>query len=373
MENQKQLFQNENVDYLQRQIITYIGNKRALLPLINEAISVISRRTGKKRLACLDLFSGSGIVARFLKKHSSTIHTNDIENYSSLTNSCYLKNSCEVDWNELDEAFHLWNEKIKKNWRRGFIAELYAPLDDENIKPSERVFYTRRNAEYLDTARAELEIFPEHIKTLLLAPLISRASIHANTSGVFKGFYKSKNGIGQFGGSGKNALSRITGEIKTEKPILSNFYAESKVFQQDATTFFEKNGNYYDVVYIDPPYNQHPYGSNYFMLNLLCSYKKPEEISKISGIPTNWNRSKFNKRQLAEESLFKTIASCNSRFVLISYNSEGFIPHENLLKFIKKLGSVELLQTQYNTFRGSRNLNDRSLHVTEFLYLLEKK
>lgn len=40
-----------------------------------------------------------------------------------------------------------------------------------------------------------------------------------------------------------------------------------------------------DVVYLDPPYNQHPYGSNYFMLNLLSSYEKPAETSRVSGIP----------------------------------------------------------------------------------------
>ena len=30
-----------------------------------------------------------------------------------------------------------------------------------------------------------------------------------------------------------------------------------------------------DLAYFDPPYNQHPYGSNYFMLNLLVHYRRP--------------------------------------------------------------------------------------------------
>jgi adenine-specific DNA-methyltransferase len=33
---------------------------------------------------------------------------------------------------------------------------------------------------------------------------------------------------------------------------------------------------------------------------------------------------------------------------------------------------LTVLETQYNTFRGSRNLAGRSIHVTEFLYLLER-
>ena len=68
MSAQPQLFATESTAYLQQQIITYIGNKRSLLPLIQEALHVISERTGKDRLSTLDLFSGSGIVARFLKK-----------------------------------------------------------------------------------------------------------------------------------------------------------------------------------------------------------------------------------------------------------------------------------------------------------------
>ena len=47
-----------------------------------------------------------------------------------------------------------------------------------------------------------IENVPEDLKVYLLAPLLSEASIHANTSGVFKGFYKdSKKNIGKFGGN----------------------------------------------------------------------------------------------------------------------------------------------------------------------------
>ena len=33
----------------------------------------------------------------------------------------------------------------------GFITELYAPKNPDSITPEDRVFYTRRNAVYLDT------------------------------------------------------------------------------------------------------------------------------------------------------------------------------------------------------------------------------
>jgi adenine-specific DNA-methyltransferase len=39
---------------------------------------------------------------------------------------------------------------------------------------------------------------------------------------------------------------------------------------------------------------------------------------------------------------------------------------------LKKIGKVEILETKYNTFRGCRNLNNREIHVKEYLYLVRK-
>ena len=35
-------------------------------------------------------------------------------------------------------------------------------------------------------------------------------------------------------------------------------------------------------------------------------------------------------------------------------------------------GSVEVLETRYNAFRGSRNFANRSIHVTEQLFLVQR-
>jgi adenine-specific DNA-methyltransferase len=44
---------------------------------------------------------------------------------------------------------------------KGFISELYAPKDDKNIKADERVFYTSRNAMYIDTVRQIIGKLPQ--------------------------------------------------------------------------------------------------------------------------------------------------------------------------------------------------------------------
>ena len=60
-------------------------------------------------------------------------------------------------------------------------------------------------------------------------------------------------------------------------------------------------------------------------------------------------------------------------FLLISFNSEGFISSQQMLDMLKEIGKVEILETKYNAFKGSRNLNKRSTHVKEYLYLVDKR
>ena len=45
----------------------------------------------------------------------------------------------------------------------------------------------------IDTIRKAIDSVPESYKKFFLAPLLYEASVHTNTSGVFKGFYKDKN------------------------------------------------------------------------------------------------------------------------------------------------------------------------------------
>lgn len=60
--------------------------------------------------------------------------------------------------------------------------------------------------------------FREEVRPYFIAPLLAEASVHTNTSGVFKGFYKDRHGVGKFGGTAGNALSRILGDISLPFP-----------------------------------------------------------------------------------------------------------------------------------------------------------
>lgn len=363
----------ENQLYLTEQIITYLGNKRSLLSFIRTGLFRVLKDCGKDKISICDMFSGSGIVSRFFKQYATKLYVNDLENYSKTINKCYLYNKQDVDFSLLTKYLHYIEIYIKLyGLHKGIISKLYAPKDDTNIKEGERVYYTCRNAMYIDTVRSLIDNFPKPYKYFFLAPLLYEASVHTNTSGVFKGFYKNKKGIGQFGGEGQNALTRIKGDISLKLPVFSNYECKVKVYQ-DKANILAKELPYVDLVYLDPPYNQHPYGSNYFMLNLINDYKKPESTSKISGIPDNWNRSPFNNRDTAYKSLKNLCNNFDCKYIMMSYNNEGIISFDEIRDILHKNFKVQVLEKDYSAYKGSRNFRNRASKVKEILFLGKRR
>jgi adenine-specific DNA-methyltransferase len=355
-------------------LITYIGNKRRLLPFLYEGFLKIREKTGKKKLVILDGFVGSGATARLLKAFASELHVNDLEDYSETLNKAYLANKSDINIEELEQYINWLNEeKLKlKSKRPGFIEKNYAPKNDNDVRSGERVFYTNTNAKIIDNLRRLIEEIPEQYRHFCLASLLIKASVHTNTSGVFKGFHK-KNGNGHFGGKGENALARIKKEITLDAPIFSDFEAPVFVHKRDVNDLVRDKGlPFFDLAYYDPPYNQHPYGSNYFMLNIINGGREIEIQDGISGIAKGWNRSDYNKQKLAEEAMDQLLGDTRAKFIAISYNDEGIIPISAFKKILSSHGKWELMKQDYNTYRGSRNLRGRSIKVKELLWILEK-
>lgn len=359
----------ENEKYLTEQIITYLGNKRKLLDNIANEVQSILNEMGLEKAVICDLFSGSGVVSRKLKQYATRLYANDLEQYSYIINDCYLTN--KEDFNE--DFYNQLFEKIQsKELIEGVIAQNYAPKDDNDIKEGERVFYTHENAMIIDTVRAAIDEVPESYKKYFLGPLLYEASVHANTSGVFKGFYKSKTkNVGKFGGEGENALERIKGKIELKKPVFSDNDAQITLFKEDANILVKHLQNI-DITYIDPPYNQHPYGSNYFMLNTIIDNKLGNNISTVAGIPDDWNKSAYNKKNEALKSFEELVKDIDSKYLIISYNNEGFISLEEMQNMLSKYGDLTTKEIDYIAFRGSRNLKERNIYTTEYLFILKK-
>lgn len=358
-------------------MLTCIGNKRKLIPHIYEIADQLRARIGKPRVAIMDAFTGSGVVIRGLIGLCDRVYTNDLENYAHTMSRCFLETPTIPIQSRISEHIAAMNRLAESGPYRdnGPISRLYAPKNTDDIQVGERCFYTRENALIIDTLRQYIAdaVEPE-LAHYLLTPLLIKASIHTNTAGVFKGFYKDGD-VGCFGGKGKNALSRIMKPIRVEMPVWTSHPVNAvQCFRGDINQVIrDQVPADLDIIYLDPPYNQHPYGSNYFMLNVIIDNVEPAAVSRVSGIPTDWNKSDYNSRKPAITAMRNLLenALAKAKYAVLSYNNEGIITDEDWTQLFGPY-IVEKREIDYDTFKGSRNLRERSDKVVEIMYIVSK-
>ena len=357
-------------DFLSKNLITYLGNKRKLIPHIEKEIIIIKEKLKKEKITALDAFSGSGSVSKLLKYYCDNLYINDLEKYSYILNKCYLSEPSEEKIKNINKFIDELNNLSYD--KEGIICKEYAPKNTNNIKKGERVFYTKENALIIDTIRDKINNYGKEYFHFLIAPLLVKASIHTNTSGVFKGFHK-KDDIGHFGGKYEsNKDSRIIKKIILEKPLFYKNNCKFYIFQNDINLLIDKLPEV-DIAYLDPPYNQHPYGSNYHILNTIINNKIDNKLSKVAGIPKNWNKSDYNYKKSAHNSLKDLISKIKAKYIILSYNNEGIIKENEIIQLLDNLKlKYEVRKIDYDAYKGSRNLKERNDKVIEYLWIINK-
>ena len=167
----------ENPEYLTRQLVTYIGNKRSRLGDISYFVDVVKKRLNNDKLSIFDAFSGSGVVSRLFKSYSSYLVVNDIEDYAALLARCYLSNINDIDIYELRQAVLHLNELTDiSSLPIGFIRELYSPVNENAITSDDRVFYTPDNARRIDDYRRLIADLYPSLFDLLVGSLLVQSS-----------------------------------------------------------------------------------------------------------------------------------------------------------------------------------------------------
>lgn len=386
-------FFNLKHPYLTRHLIAYIGNKRALLGFLHDALSRICTDLDQERVVFLDPFTGSGAVARLARLMGLKVLANDWEFYSYIINRAHLSvNAGEAaelfaDNGGYEEVFSFLNNLSPPPETERYISRYYSPQNTAAADyRRERLFYTRENGLRIDGLRSKIEeLYPGFTqeesrrrieKELLLASLLYQCATHTNTSGVFKACHKG------FGGHGKDALKRIMEPIHLEMPVLIDSAERTEVFRLDAAKFLSSCSG--DICYIDPPYNQHQYGSNYHLLNTIALWDKPAAdieldtagvLKNKAAIRRDWVKTKspYCYKQSAPEAFKELLSAIDSRYLLVSYNTEGIIPFGELTDMLASLGRLDLFTSDYIKYRGGKQSISRKVNNLEFLLVVDRK
>jgi len=330
--------------------MNYIGSKLKLSSFIKETIE---NRVGKldDKIFC-DIFAGTGIVGRTFKPLVKSVIANDLEYYSFVLNKNYIENYQKIEYD------HFIEELNSLDSAEGFIYQHYS-LGGHG----ERQYFSDENAKKIDSIRMKIEewkkqnIIDDNLYYFLLASLLESADKVANTASVYGAYLKK--------------LKRSASLPMVLKPALFDNCGENhSVYNCDANQLIQSISG--DILYMDPPYNQRQYGSNYHLLNTIARYDNFTPKGK-TGL-REYNRSQYCKKQNVLQAFEELIKFADFKYIFLSYNNEGLMSENDVQKIMKKYGTYSLETIDYQRFKADKteNRNHKASSTLEYLHILEK-
>lgn len=365
-------------EYVFHQLLPYLGNKRHLLELIGAALDSTGLSAGS---TFVDAFAGSGVVSRYAKQRGLRVVSNDWEPYAQVLNTAAIACEGPPDCTALGGYEAALTQLNDLPGVDGWVTRHLCPADDDAPDPTcERMFYRRATGRRLDAIRARIAEWQHdgHVDAAgaacLLAPLLYQACWLANTSGVFKGFHAG------WGGRNGTALHRILADLQLAPQRFLATGRAHRVLCTDALSLHEQLPGTTDVVYLDPPYNQHPYASNYHVLNSLVVWDRPElppptERGWKSAIHPDWRarKSPFNDRRAAAGAFATLLDRLDARWLLVSYSTDGTIPLEDFVVAAAARGALRVFCRSYKRYRVSPTRPSPRRHNVEFVLAIDTR
>lgn len=238
-----------------------------------------------------------------------------------------------------------------------------------------RMYFTIDNANRIDAVRESLddwhsrELIDDAERYVLLAVLLEALDSVANTTGVYAAFVKSWQ---------PNALKPIR---LREPELITETGLECRALHGDVNELADGLGEV-DLLYLDPPYNSRQYSGYYHIPELVAmgwASGAPALRGKTGLIPDADKRSDWSRRGSCVQALNDLLDRVNARYVLMSYNSEGIIPEEEIRRAFTSRGvpgSFRIHEHDYARYRSDRDRSERrykASRVMERIYFVELK
>lgn len=341
---------------MERFPLRYLGNKTSILSHIEKLLE--SKGLLNKQMTFFDAFCGSGSVADYFKQYYNNIIINDNLTWSVIyTRGKIVAKSCSFDKLGFD-PFDFFNSN--SNTLHGFIYKNYSP------SMSSRMYFTSENAARIDYFRWQIEDWKKKAQIsyneycYLLACLIESVSNVSNTAGVYGAFLKKWD---------SRALKPIVFEkvesIDVIPPSIKAFNSKTEEIIGDVEC---------DILYLDPPYTQNQYGTQYHLLETLVLDDNPS-ISKVTGSrKTAPMRSDWSRDIKSHILLDYVIAKTKAKHILLSYNNDGFMTKEFIEASLKRYGKPETYvckKISYKKYQNWKSANKKE-HF-EYLFYIEKR
>jgi adenine-specific DNA-methyltransferase len=307
-------------------VIKYLGSKRTLLPLIVQTIQNLGDVE-----SVVDLFSGTSRVGHALKGAGFKVLSNDLNTYAATLARCYV----QADSNLAEEATAHLKTLESLAPKPGYFTQQFC----QNSR-----FFQPENGEKVDAMReaiAEWEL-SEEMEAVLLTALMEAADRVDSTTGVQMAYLKQW---------AKRAHKPL--QLRLPKLLPRAAAGKGKAHQMEALEAARQLRA--DVVYLDPPYNQHKYMGNYHIWESLVRWDKPEVYGiACKRVDVRERKSAFNSKPKFRAHFEELVQAVDCLHLVLSFSNEGYLSKDDMLEILAQRGEVRVIETDFKRYVGAQ-------------------
>jgi adenine-specific DNA-methyltransferase len=307
-------------------VIKYIGSKRRLVPVLGDLLALSGAETA------LDLFTGTTRVAQEFKRRGAYVTALDTARYSEIFAQCHIAtDAADVDKDDLREALRYLSSLPG---RPGYFTETFC------VKSH---YFQPFNGERVDAIRDALEtdLRSSPLYPILLTSLIYAADRVDSTTGVQMAYMK-------------DWAPRSFNQLELRVPDLH--MGPGRALRADACQV-ARDLPMVDLAYLDPPYNQHRYFTNYHIWETLVAWDAPDHYGiacKRTDSRDPSTKSLFNAAREMPRALRQVIADVQAEVLVLSYNNESWVTLEDLVEMCSQRGHVDVLAFESKRYVGAQ-------------------
>jgi len=307
-------------------VIKYIGSKRTLAPYI----SGIVRSLPDVRRVC-DLFAGTTRIGQALKRCGLWVHSNDLATYSQVFGTTYI--ATDADTVGAQRLQRLLTALMALPPVHGYITATFC---------EESRYFQPFNGMKMDAIRAGIDALAtnETERAILLTSLIEAADRVDSTTGLQMAYLKG------WSARSYNPLELRLPDLLPGSGVVTRMDANDLVRQLDPAI---------DLVYIDPPYNQHSYFSNYHIWETFVRNDAPPTYGiakKREDCRTE--KSAYNSKKQAGTVFADLLNAIRAPYLLVSFNSEGYFTRDEITAMLGGKGYVASVALDFKRYVGAQ-------------------
>lgn len=328
----------------------YIGSKTSTA---DRVYRLVAERIPSGTLG--DPFGGIGVMGSYFKERGYNVVSGDI-----LTHAHYFQVA------KIQRQRSASFARVCNQLGLGSAADVVSMLNEAKERSGwfvreyslRRKFFTPMNAEriagcrllILKWVKEGLLTFGE--KAVLLASLINSMDRVANTAGTYyahlKRWYRKAKKPFQF-----QLISPTRGP------------GDCRAYLSDAKDLVALHD--FDILYLDPPYNQRCYAGYYHLPETIALGQAPRVHGK-AGIPRRQRpKSAFNSPSQGLSALEELLDRASFKLAVLHYSDDGLLPRDKIRKLLRRYGTVEEMTVGangYTTDHKARSIQQRLYLVT---------